>query len=163
MGSAKMLKIVAEAHDGPTFFKGGKAFGVGSQVPQKPAPSVVAFPKGQVRLINNDHFTCHSGCILPTFGINFRNEQAPFGCKPQVRPLEQRRQKSSKRTRDGANEGTDDDITRKVHAAEDAADRKHDSRNQQQRARWPQTNLPRWRRQRRHDGSGTTCPRHREQ
>ena len=82
-------------------------------------------------MINNDHFTCHSGCILPTFGINFRNEQAPFGCKPQVRPLELRRQKSSKRTRGGANEGTDDDITRKVHAAEDAADRKHDSRNQQ--------------------------------
>ena len=46
MGSAKMLKVVAEAHGGPTFFKGGKAFGVGSQVPQKPAPSVVAFPKG---------------------------------------------------------------------------------------------------------------------
>ena len=72
--------------------------------PPEAAPSVVAFPKGQVRLINNDHFTCHSGCILPTFGINFRNEQAPFGCKPQVKPLEQHRQKSSKRTRGRADE-----------------------------------------------------------
>ena len=126
-----MLKVIAEAHGGPTFFKGGKAFGVGSQVPQKPAPTVVAFPKGQVRLINNDHFTCHARCILPTYGINFRNAQAPSGCKPQVKPLEQRRKKSSKRTRSRADEGTGNNVARKVHAAEDAADRKHDSRNQQ--------------------------------
>ena len=112
-----MLKVIAEAHGGPTFFKGGKAFGVGSQVPQKPAPTVVAFPKGQVRLINNDHFTCHARCILPTYGINFRNAQAPSGCKPQVKPLEQRRKKSSKRTRSRADEGTGNNVARKVHAA----------------------------------------------
>ena len=98
---------------------------------KEPVPSVVAFPKGQVRLINNDHFTCHARCILPTYGINFRNAQAPSGCKPQVKPLEQRRKKSSKRTRSGANEGTGNNVTRKVHAAENAANREHTGRDQQ--------------------------------
>ena len=82
-------------------------------------------------MINNDHFTCHARCILPTYGINFRNAQAPSGCKPQVKPLEQRRKKSSKRTRSGANEGTGNNVTRKVHAAENAANRERTGRDQQ--------------------------------
>ena len=82
-------------------------------------------------MINNDHFTCHSGCILPTFGINFRNAQAPSGCKPQVKPLEQRRKKSSKRTRSRADEGTGNNVARKVHAAENAANRERTGRDQQ--------------------------------
>ena len=98
---------------------------------KEPVPSVVAFSKGQVRLINNGHFTCHARCILPTYGINFRNAQAPSGCKPQVKPLEQRRKKSSKRTRSRADEGTGNNVTRKVHTAENAANREHTGRDQQ--------------------------------